>query len=328
MMRIAIALLLLLGADEASREALSWGRDHTEMFFEADDELLWDNFSTQMQSVFGQMESVQMFRDQVGAQLGAEVAIIDESVTEAAGSFTYNRTSRFEKTAEQLIQLLWSFDADGVVIGFQVTPVREPFPSQFLDYQTKTKLHLPFDEEWYVVWGGRTLKQNYHAFTRDQRFAYDILMMKGGATHQGDGKKNEDYYCFGKKLLAPAAGKVVSVANDVIDNVPGELNPKQALGNHVILDHGNGEFSFLAHLQKGTVQVELNQAVTAGDFLGLCGNSGNTTEPHLHYHLQNSADFNNGDGLPAYFVNFRVDDQAVERTELVQGQRVAPGNPQ
>jgi hypothetical protein len=195
-------------------------------------------------------------------------------------------------------------------------------PSRFLDYQTKTPLRLPFDGAWFVVWGGRTLAQNRHASSPDQRFAYDIVVQKG-TTHQGDGTTNEQYYAFGQPILAAGAGTVRMAADGVPDNVPGKVDEVHPAGNHVIIDHGNGEFSFYAHLKMGTVRIKPGQHVEQGEILGLCGNSGRSTEPHLHFHLQTTAQPFQGEGLPAFFLNYVADGKPVERGEPVQGQTVA-----
>lgn len=176
--------------------------------------------------------------------------------------------------------------------------------------------------------------RNQHAGTRDQRFAYDLLIMKEGSTHAGEGKRNEDYHCFGRPILAPGAGTVIAVESQIEDNTPGRMNREQPLGNHVIVDHGNGEFSLLAHLQQGTVAVNAGDRVNPGQLLGRCGNSGNSSEPHLHYHLQNGPKPFDADGLPAQFLDYLADGRPVERGEPVRGQTIqprsdlpAPGNP-
>jgi hypothetical protein len=213
----------------------------------------------------------------------------------------------------------WTLDEQDAVIGFLITPLPSEAPSEYLEYGTKTALRLPFQGEWYVFWGGRKVLENYHAVTRNQRFAYDFLIRKAGLSHTGDGKRNEDYHCFGQPVLAPAAGRVHAVEDGIEDNVPGVMNSREPVGNHVILDHGNGEFSFLAHLRKGSVRVKPGDRAMAG---GVCGNSGNSSEPHLHYHLQNSAEFGKGAGLPAQFVDYSADGQRVDRGEPIRGQVV------
>ena len=95
------------------------------------------------------------------------------------------------------------------------------------------------------------------------------------------------------------------------------------VGNHVVIDHG-GEFSFLAHLRQGSVSVKAGDRVSAGQPLGRCGNSGNTTMPHLHYHLQTTAVFAQGAGLPAQFNDYRADGQRVARGEPQRGEHLEP----
>ncbi|HEX6938406.1 MAG TPA: M23 family metallopeptidase [Longimicrobiales bacterium] len=119
--------------------------------------------------------------------------------------------------------------------------------------------------------------------------------------------------------------EVVAASRDGIeDNRPGVLNAAEPLGNHVVLGHGNGEYSFLAHLRKGSVRVRVGDRVSAGDRVGECGNSGDSSEPHLHYHLQTTPDFGRGAGLPAQFREYVAGGEPVERGEPVQGQRIRP----
>ena len=98
------------------------------------------------------------------------------------------------------------------------------------------------------------------------------------------------------------------------------------MGNHVIIDHGNGEFSFLAHFKKGTVAVKPGDAVKSSDLLGLAGNSGNSSEPHVHYHLQDTAVFGKGRGFPAPFNDYIADGKPVARGEPVKGQTIVNGS--
>src|SRR5437899_8398075 len=195
--------------------------------------------------------------------------------------------------------------------------------TQESDYATKVELRLPFAGPWFVVWGGRTLAQNVHAAgAPNQRFAYDLSVQRAGRSHAGEGKRNDDYYCFGERILAPAPGAVVSVENGVEDNIPGVRNLKQPVGNDVILAHGNNECSFLCYFRQGTVAVKKGDQVKTGDLLGRCGNSGNSSGPHLHYHLQDSAQPFKGRGLPAPFRGYFVDGVPVERGEPVKGQTI------
>jgi hypothetical protein len=299
------------------------GRKYTAWFHAGEADKLWERFSPEMKKALGSADEVRKFHGQVEAQLGVETEVVSETVTPSPPYKVYIRTARMSK-APMPIVVQWSLDEAGVVAGFFVRPVQEPAPTKYLDYQTKTPLHLPFEGEWFVVWGGRTPEQNYHVIAPDQRFAYDILALKDGASHTGDGSSVEQYYCWGRPILAPAAGTVAEAVDGLDDNKPGVMDPAHPPGNHVILDHGNGEFSLLAHLQKGSVAVKKGGAVKVGDRLGRCGNSGNTTEPHLHYHLQNTATFGKSEGLPAQFLDYLADGKDVARGEPVKGQTIRP----
>jgi murein DD-endopeptidase MepM/ murein hydrolase activator NlpD len=166
------------------------------------------------------------------------------------------------------------------------------------------------------------LTDNYHVATADQRFAYDILIVKDGKSFSGDGKSIEQYFCWGEPVLAPGSGTIVTAISSLPDNDPGVMDAANPPGNHVIIDMGNDEFALLAHLQEGSVLVEPGDEVSAGDTLGLCGNSGNTSEPHIHFHIQDRPGFGNGNGKPAFFENYLSNDILVDRGEPVRGESV------
>ncbi len=296
------------------------GRTATRRFFEGEDDALWEAFTSELrEQLGGQQAALAAARLEVEVELGAEVEVLWEELVGQGDQTVYVRTSRFENF-EQHFQVVFAIDADGALASFSIQPVQAEAPSDYLDYRTKTELQLPFEGEWTVLWGGRTLDVNYHTVYPDQRFAYDLLVMRDGVSHTGDGTSLEDYHCWGLRVLAPGRGSVHAAGDGHDDNVPGEMDREHALGNHVILDHGNGEYSFLSHLQKGSVAVEVGDEVDVGTFLGRCGNSGSATEPHIHYHLQDTPDFIQGRGMPAQFRDYVADGEFVERGEPVKPQ--------
>ncbi|MEZ4796781.1 MAG: peptidoglycan DD-metalloendopeptidase family protein [Flavobacteriaceae bacterium] len=197
----------------------------------------------------------------------------------------------------------------------QITGLR---PQQYRDRSIKvierntTKMILPFKEEWFVFWGGTEVTQNYHVAYPNQKYAYDIMMVKDGKSYKGDPKKNESYYVFGKEIIAPCEAKVVKVITGVHDNIPGELNPQQLTGNTVVLETQNKEYLLFAHLKLGSVNVEEGQMVKQGDLLGQCGNSGNTTEAHLHLSLQNTIEMSEATGGKLFFDKILVNGEIKE----------------
>ena len=303
-------------------DAMAEGRRLTQMFFDRELAAIVERFSPEMAAAMT-LDQFTAFRNQIDEQIGTEVEVLHEDLSMRGEAIqVYARRARFDKL-EPSIDVVWVLNEEAMISGFVVRGAPIAFDSAFLDYQPVTRLRLPFDGAWTVFWGGRTIEENYHAGSEDQRFAMDLVKTEGGSRHAGDGTSNSDYYCWEEPIFAPGPGVVVASIDGIADNAPGRMNPVEPLGNHVIIDHGNSEFSFLAHLVDGSVAVHLGDAVEAGQLIGRCGNSGNSSEPHLHYHLQNTSGFGEGDGLPAYFYDYTADGARVPRGEPKQGQVIA-----
>lgn len=148
---------------------------------------------------------------------------------------------------------------------------------------------LPFNGFWLTFWGGDTLKQNHHHDSTSQKYAFDLIQTdENGKFFRTTGKTNEDYFSFGLDIVAPANGVIVEVVNGLRDNKPGELNSFNFIGNYVMLRHEAKLFSVLGHLRQNSIVVKAGDKVKIGQKLGECGNSGYSTDPHLHFHVQNS----------------------------------------
>ena len=205
-------------------------------------------------------------------------------------------------------------DEKDKIIGLLFLPHKPDIP---VPEKNETKLSLPFKGKWLVFWGGDTKELNQHHEVPNQRFAFDFLgANEEGKTHKGDGKVNEDYFAFGREVLAPANGTVTDVINGVRDNVPGSMNPYSALGNAVFIQHREYEVSVLAHLKLGSITVKVGDKVKRGQIIGLCGNSGNSSETHLHYHLQNTPIIQDGTGVKCYFEKVIVIDGGDRKAKM------------
>jgi murein DD-endopeptidase MepM/ murein hydrolase activator NlpD len=190
-----------------------------------------------------------------------------------------------------------------------------------------TRLMLPFKDEWTVVWGGDTKELNYHVESRAQKNAFDILITnEKGKSYKTDGKKNEDYYAFGKELLAPCEGEIVLVVDGVKDNMPGVLNPLYVPGNTVVIKTPNNEYLLFAHFKQHSIVVKQGQTVKQGQLLGLCGNSGNSSEPHLHFHIQDAEEMNAATGVKCYFDKIQVNGQTKTDYSPIQKEKISNGN--
>ena len=160
--------------------------------------------------------------------------------------------------------------------------------------------------------GGVTKSTSHSWGIVSQRYAYDFLVTDDeGATHSGDGSELTDYYAFGRPIRAPAAGTVVSVTDGLRDHPhPGtgwlEWRTWRIAGNCVTVEHADGEYSLFAHLKRGSVEVSPGDRVERGAVVGACGNSGLSTEPHLHYQLQDHHNFWLAAGLVPQFTGLRI----------------------
>lgn len=191
-------------------------------------------------------------------------------------------------------------------------------------YQQKTKLIFPLRGPAYISVGGALASGHRN---RSGLYAIDILGMNKqfGPLVTGNHEDDPaDYAGWGRQVIAPASGIIVFARNDHADQpVAEKSDPAFFLpqykdggdpGNYVIIDHQNGEFSMIAHMRKGSVRVSAGAHVGRGQLLGLLGNSGDTSGPHVHYQLQNGADWEKADALPFAF----VDVESINRGDFVE----------
>jgi hypothetical protein len=198
-----------------------------------------------------------------------------------------------------------------------------------VEYRPKTKLILPLRGR-LLVYDGHDYYSHHRRIDLSNpmlkrlglganpvRYAYDFSPIdEAGSWYRGDSEKPENWIGYGAPVYAPAAGLVVSVATDVPDNKiengkliysqPGRNDASALLGNHVVIDHGAGEYSVLAHMKAGSIAVRRNDHVRRDQLLGRIGFSGDTgLHVHLHYHLADGYDARASSGLPVYFSEYR-----------------------
>jgi murein DD-endopeptidase MepM/ murein hydrolase activator NlpD len=323
------AFLLALLLSQPDPLTAERGRAASEALLRGDPTELAPRMTPEMLATVGGREGLKRFGADIRAKVGAEAGLLREAAYREEYLTSYYRESRFEKVPR--VTLSWVFAPDGRISGAWVGPSPAAAPSPHDAYRTRAPLRLPFGRPaagggWHVSWGGRDAISNYHVIAADQRYASDYLLSRGGAFAAKGGQRNEDHFCWNEPVLAPAAGRVVSAVGNVADNPrPGQkIAGAPAPGNHVVIDHGKGEHSLVAHFRQGTLAVREGQKVKAGQLLGLCGNSGNSSQPHVHYHLQTGKRFGEGLGLPAFFNRYEADGVPVARGEPQRGQVVVP----
>lgn len=209
------------------------------------------------------------------------------------------------------------------------------------EHRSPNEYHFPLAGTWYV--GAAPSLHSHHRWATNQEFALDLVALGGnGRTHKGQGARLDDYYGYGKDVLAVADGVVVEAVSDATEGneglrQPGEStedydkrsamaqnellakSPKAVAGNYVILRHEGGEHSHYIHLKQGSVKVKAGDAVKRGQAIGQLGHTGNSTEPHLHFQLTDGPDPLYSRGLPIVFKNTAVEGLGLDGRPLQTG---------
>jgi hypothetical protein len=202
------------------------------------------------------------------------------------------------------------------------------YPASLEHMSPSVTVRLPANVPLKVGWGGDTKQVNYHVVVPDQRWAYDFLVEPylSGSTDLAD------YGCYGVPVVAPAAGIVSSAHDGEPDMLPGQAsnNYTAPTGNYLVIQlNETGTYLVIAHLKQGSVAVTAGQRVEEGQIIGQCGNSGNTSEPHIHIHHQRQDPslypINFAEGLPLYFRNHDGEQMPEGGFDMIDGTPVPNG---
>ncbi len=211
----------------------------------------------------------------------------------------YHQYVWLDDRQEKAIQV--TMDSSNIIHSLLIKPY-VVFPESDKKYSQNTYI-MPIKEEWFVFWGGVNEFVNYHYAYEAQRYAYDLVIMKNDSTFKDSPNVNENYYAFNKEVTAPADGKVIKVVNHLEDNIPGEMYEMEPAGNVIIIEHTNHEYSMVAHLKKNSCLVQQGDMVKQGDVIALCGNSGNSSEAHIHFQVMDAPDLLNCQSLRIRFAD-------------------------
>ena len=179
----------------------------------------------------------------------------------------------------------------------------------------------PFKGSGWVNGNGCCLEIGPHRFVTNpmngsldpsEKFAIDWVQVDShGVAFRTDGKKPEDWFCYGVDILAVAPGTVVEVVRDLPDVAPGKnpegLTMPQIAGNRVIVDMGSGHYAMYAHLAPNSIPVHVGDYVRQGQKLGLLGNTGNSSAPHLHFQIMNTPSSLDDTSLPFVFDHMNLE---------------------
>ena len=181
-------------------------------------------------------------------------------------------------------------------------------------YNQKNNFRLPLEGQVLALGGHRIGEVHRSAFpVVSQQFGWDLLPLHKNGLRLlkrpfSESLEAQDFEAFGQPVRSPGDGVVIKAIDGNPDLMRvGELPSNidyymedltRALGNYVIIDHGNGIWSFLAHMKKGSIQVKEGEEVKVSDKLGELGNSGFSSGPHLHFHFMNGPDVLTASPLP------------------------------
>lgn len=174
------------------------------------------------------------------------------------------------------------------------------------------RFYLPFRGRWICTQG----VDGEHTHQGLWRYAFDFQVEgDDGELFTGSPAELTSYHCYKLPVLATAAGVVVKIENDIPDNPIGDMDLVRNWGNVVILQHGAGVYSLVAHLARRSIKVKEGQQVAPGEVLGLCGNSGRSPTPHIHFQLQ-TGPYPGADTLAMVFSDTVISASIGERLEI------------
>jgi murein DD-endopeptidase MepM/ murein hydrolase activator NlpD len=194
--------------------------------------------------------------------------------------FNYNIGDTPEKSLSYFLSNIYRFGGNGIKINL-------PFSGEWSVYQG-------FDGEW-------THKGTW-------KWAYDFVIKKDGKSHKNEGLFLEDYYAFGKSILAPVSGYVVAIKDDLEDNFIGNVDRVNNWGNYIIIHSDYGYYVEISHIMKDSIGVKVGDYVQVGQIVAKCGNSGYSPEPHIHIQVQYTP-YLSAPTVPFTFVDYIKDNK-------------------
>lgn len=224
------------------------------------------------------------------------------------------KTRKFAMVISLLLSLI---SISPFLVTLNILPIA--YPAKIDETTPQLTVAFPLEEKTSVGWGGDKIADNLpHAMWASERWAYDFVMRPFDVGSE----KLSDYGIYQQKVFAPVDGTVISAKDSEADIPAGSENFKSSEGNHVYLKvNQTGTYILLNHLAKNSVTVKVGDKVKVGQELGLVGNSGSTSEPHLHIHHQRQNPLKVkysilAEGLPLYFLIDGQSEMPVKGTEI------------
>jgi len=204
-----------------------------------------------------------------------------------AAAIGYRRIREADESGWLQAAVFWTTNLGVIVLmsGFLWFTIRGHLvPAGAVDVRS------PLKESYVVLNGGGSPFTNAHFRVHPQDFALDIVGVNAvgnRASFLGNSSDLGSHVIYGSQIISPCDGRISAMVNDLPDHIPPDRDSENPAGNHVLIECGDFEV-LLAHIQPNSITVTIGEVVRSGDPLGRVGNSGNTSEPHLHIHAERS----------------------------------------
>jgi murein DD-endopeptidase MepM/ murein hydrolase activator NlpD len=208
-------------------------------------------------------------------------------------------------------------------------------------FQSAIEYDFPLRGTWYIGASGNF--HSHHRWAAMEEFALDIIQFRERSkSYKTTGTSSQDYFAFGQDVIAVADGTIVEVVDKYADDdaklkkenetyeqydqrIQSEQmqalaqDPYTVAGNYIVIRHNDSEYSMYAHLKSGSVKMKKGDVVKRGQVIASVGNTGSSTEPHLHFQLQNGSDPLRSRALPVRFRNVVVEMLGYKGRQLQSG---------
>ncbi|WP_395344409.1 M23 family metallopeptidase [Ningiella sp. W23] len=304
----------------------------TSQFFNGNTDYVWDRMSEQLRRYHGSKDNFRAFQQGVISEHGGRFNVDQSEFFKLDQVNYYDISGKAQKqTGQNRLALHMSFtnkNGDKLLsLDFRETSIASILGDQ--TYAPQNTWDFPFEGEYLTWWGSNSHLSNANVQDKSTAFGLNFVKIVDGRHFIDSGRRNSDYYCWGRSIFAPQDGTIVGLRTDLKDNEPGQKNPDSNLahGNFVVIDHGNSEFSVISHLQQNSVTLKLGYKVKKGSLIGACGNSGSTPFPQIRMHLQDSSTLSGesrGKGLPIKFESYYLDGKEVKDISPKRGSVIEP----
>lgn len=153
--------------------------------------------------------------------------------------------------------------------------------------ENKSKLFYPISLPFWGKWFVMQAHNGEYTHKKEWKHAWDFVIVNNfGKQFKNEGNNVEDYYCYGKSIIAPADGIISDIFDGIEDNKVGEINTEKNWGNSIVIKHTELLYSQISHIKSGSFKVKKGDFVKKGDIIASVGNSGHSPYPHIHFQMQ------------------------------------------